>query len=292
MSAQVVRITHNGRGSATGVVLVVETAGGPVERRIAADQVVVAAGAVESPRLLLASGLGNEWTGRNSHSHGFVLALAGSGPAIKDFRGPGHTTATFDFVHTDPTAWGGGVIFDANPFYPVLQAGFASMFSGAPFGAKHKQWMRDHPVLLGTMSMVQEIPHEFSRVRLDPTVVDRYGMPAARIRGRAHPASVRACEYVKVHCEAWLDEVGGRDIKSIVAPGGSPGGEHGAGSVRMGHDPAMSACDAAGRLHGTTNVYVADASLHPTNGSVNPALTIMANAMRTAELVAAARGAS
>jgi choline dehydrogenase-like flavoprotein len=40
-----------------------------------------------------------------------------------------------------------------------------------------------------------------------------------------------------------------------------------------------------GRLHGTTNVYVADASLHPTNGGMNPELTVMANAMRVARLM-------
>jgi len=34
-------------------------------------------------------------------------------------------------------------------------------------------------------------------------------------------------------------------------------------------------------------VWVADASLHPTNGGVNPALTVMANAMRVADLIAA-----
>ena len=51
----------------------------------------------------------------------------------------------------------------------------------------------------------------------------------------------------------------------------------------MGDDPATSACDRWGRLHGTRNVYVADASLHPTNGSVNPGLTVMANAFRIAE---------
>ena len=51
----------------------------------------------------------------------------------------------------------------------------------------------------------------------------------------------------------------------------------------MGDDQAQSACDPFGRVHGTENVYVADASLHPTNGSVNPALTVMANAYRVAE---------
>ncbi len=56
----------------------------------------------------------------------------------------------------------------------------------------------------------------------------------------------------------------------------------------MGDDPRRSACDPNGRVHGTDNVYVADASLHPTNGSVNPALTVMANAFRVADRLLAA----
>jgi choline dehydrogenase-like flavoprotein len=57
----------------------------------------------------------------------------------------------------------------------------------------------------------------------------------------------------------------------------------------MGDDPATAACDRHGRLHGTTNVYVADASLLPTNGSVNPGETTMANAWRVAERAAGDR---
>jgi choline dehydrogenase-like flavoprotein len=47
----------------------------------------------------------------------------------------------------------------------------------------------------------------------------------------------------------------------------------------------LSATNSRGLLWGTTNVFVADASLHPTNGGFNPALTVMANAMRVAELM-------
>jgi choline dehydrogenase-like flavoprotein len=63
-------------------------------------------------------------------------------------------------------------------------------------------------------------------------------------------------------------------------------GEHSAGTCRMGENPATSACDRYGRLHGAENVYVADASLLPTNGSVNPGVTTMANAWRIAEALA------
>jgi choline dehydrogenase-like flavoprotein len=51
----------------------------------------------------------------------------------------------------------------------------------------------------------------------------------------------------------------------------------------MGADPAASVTDSSGRVHGHDNLFVADGSLHVTNGGYNPALTIMALAFRTAE---------
>jgi choline dehydrogenase-like flavoprotein len=283
MSTQVVEIVHDGRGNAVGVRAVHEVAGKVRELTVRARRVVVAAGAVETPRLLLASGIGNEWVGKNHHTHGGAAAMTTDAPVRKSFVGPNHSVATLDFVHAGGAPWGGGVVFDLPPTLPVAkaQAGRAV----APFGAAHKQWMREAPNALGTMSMVQEVPHELSRVSIDPIVRDRFGMPVARLRGVAHPASAAAAEFMRERCVEWVLALGGRNIESHSFPGGSRGAEHSAGSVRMGYDPASSACDPQGRVHGTSNVYVADASLHPTNGGFNPGLTAMACALRVADLM-------
>ena len=110
-------------------------------------------------------------------------------------------------------------------------------------------------------------------------------MPVARMKGVAHEATVRATNYMLQRCVEWVREVGGKDLIEFGTPGGFHATEHCAGTARLGTDPRMSACDPTGRLHGTVNIYVADASLHPTNGSVNPALTVMANSMRVADLM-------
>ena len=57
----------------------------------------------------------------------------------------------------------------------------------------------------------------------------------------------------------------------------------------MGTDPATSVTGPDGRVHGHDNLWIADASVHVTNGSVNPALTIMALAHRTAERIVGAQ---
>ena len=58
---------------------------------------------------------------------------------------------------------------------------------------------------------------------------------------------------------------------------------HQNGTVRFGLDPRTSALDVNCRAHEVDNLYVVDASFFPSSGAVNPALTIMANALRVAD---------
>jgi choline dehydrogenase-like flavoprotein len=62
---------------------------------------------------------------------------------------------------------------------------------------------------------------------------------------------------------------------------------HVQGSCRMGDDPARSAVDRNGQVHGVESLYVGDGSLVPRTMSVNPSLTIMALATRLADHLAA-----
>ncbi|WP_028065755.1 GMC oxidoreductase [Solirubrobacter soli] len=255
------------------------------ERTVRCDRVVVCAGAVETPRLLLASGLGNAVVGTNLHNHSFVMLYGHADEPLERFEGPGHSVATLDFVHRDGEAWGGGVLFDAPSLLPVVAAGIAPQLGHAAYGAGHKAWMRDglrH--VIGGMGIGQEIPSAHARVTLDPAVRDVHGMPVARLHGAIHPATLEVRDYMERHLNTWLDEVGIAD-RFVYGSGRTPAaaGEHSAGTCRMGDDPATSACDRFGRVHGTERVYVADASLLNTNGGVNPCETTMANAWRVAD---------
>jgi choline dehydrogenase-like flavoprotein len=63
---------------------------------------------------------------------------------------------------------------------------------------------------------------------------------------------------------------------------------HQMGSCRMGSDPATSVADGDGELHDVKGVWIGDASALPTAPGVNPMLTVMAVARRTAHAIAAA----
>jgi choline dehydrogenase-like flavoprotein len=58
---------------------------------------------------------------------------------------------------------------------------------------------------------------------------------------------------------------------------------HQNGTIRFGQDPRTSALDANCKAHDMDNLYVVDASFFPSSGAVNPALTIIANALRVAD---------
>ena len=126
------------------------------------------------------------------------------------------------------------------------------------------------------------------RVTLDPIHTDRHGMPVARISGRQHPETIRAAEAQREKALEWLVASGARQTWSAGAVGaGATGGQHQAGTARMGDDPATSVTDPYGRVHGHDNLWVMDGSVHVTNGGFNPVLSILALAYRSAEQLAA-----
>jgi choline dehydrogenase-like flavoprotein len=108
-------------------------------------------------------------------------------------------------------------------------------------------------------------------------------MPVARLSGVAHAETVRTAKFMWERAHEWMQAAG-----AIKIWGEPPGfhlsaGQHQAGTARMGHNPNTSVVDSSCRVHGHQNLFVADTSVHVTNGPFNPVLTAMALAFRTAE---------
>jgi len=61
---------------------------------------------------------------------------------------------------------------------------------------------------------------------------------------------------------------------------------HQNGTIRFGQDPTTSALDVNCRAHEVDNLYVVDGSFFPSSAAVNPALTIIANAIRVGDHLA------
>lgn len=271
------------KGRANGVEAMVDR----VTKTIAADRVFLAASAIESARILLLSGLPNphDQIGRNLQGHMYAGAWGLMDEVMHDGVGPGVSISTVQFNHGNADVIGGGMLADD---FVVLPLSFVKGFvdpSVPRYGKAYKDWLRyAYPRFVQVMGPIHEIPNPEARVQLDPQVKDRHGLPVARLSGVTHFESVRTANAMNKRAVQWLEAVGAHHI--IARPHGTylSGGQHQAGTCRMGEDPKNSVTDPFGRVHGIPNLFVADGSLHPTNGGFNPVLTIMANAHRVATL--------
>jgi choline dehydrogenase-like flavoprotein len=133
---------------------------------------------------------------------------------------------------------------------------------------------------------IQDTPNPDARVTIDPFVRDRWGIPVAHLSGTTHPESIRTADFTRRRAEEWLKASGAKTIWSYPSQLGLSGGQHQAGTCRMGNDPHSSVTDSWGRVHGHENLFVMDSSIHVTNGGFNPVLTIMALAFRNASHLA------
>ena len=292
--AHVTSIRTDGAGRVDGVEYSVEI-DGRLERREAGGRlVVVCAGAIETARLLLLStsrhhpdGIGNahDQVGRHLQGHTYPIAL-GLLPAdvVGESRGPGVSVATTAHNHGNPGVVGGGMMADDFVKTPV-NFWRTSLPPDVPrWGRANRQAMRDlYGRVVDVRAPVQEIPVAENRVSLDSGVRDRAGCPAARLSGVVHPETLRTVEFMRGRLLAWLEASGAeRTWVPPERPRGLSDWFHQAGTCRMGVDPRSSVVDPSGRVHGHDNLFVADGSVHVTNGGFNPALTIFALAFRTA----------
>jgi choline dehydrogenase-like flavoprotein len=250
-----------------------------------ADIVVVAASAIETPRLLLNSGnsafpngLGNnhDWVGRNLQAHAYTGANALFDWEIQRMAGPGATVALSDFAHNVPGIIGGGVMH--NEFYLPPLSFIRYRPPGAPsWGAEHKAFQRENFFRYARMRCcVQEMPNFESRVTLYRERKDYWGNPIVALAGERHPLDLKHCKFMTAKIEEILREAGAKKMWQDLGGRGIAATVHQCGTCRMGDDPTRSVVNRYGQVHGIDNLFVADASTFVTGGAFNPALTIMA----------------
>lgn len=94
------------------------------------------------------------------------------------------------------------------------------------------------------------------------------------------PASMKEHRNLTRSFRAALRRVG---LLAFARPVGLSGTAHACGTLLAGRDPATSVVDVYGRVHGLPNLYVADASVFPRSARVNPSLSIYAWGLRLAD---------
>ena len=260
------------------------------------ELVIVSCSATESARLLLNSksklfpaGLGNQndWVGRNLHSHGYSGAYGLFDEETFDGLGPAARIAVCDFNHGNSGIRGGSLLGNDFIRLPYLFSKNLRPPDAPRWGLAHKEFQRTYfKRSMGINGPVQPMPVFTNRVEVDPKVTDAWGIPVARITFKTHKVDIETGRFIAGRAGEWLKEAGARTIIPHVVASSAVGGQHQAGTCRMGTDPKTSVTTPYGKLHSVDNVFVVDGSLHVTNGGFNPSLTILALAFRCSEYIA------
>lgn len=120
-------------------------------------------------------------------------------------------------------------------------------------------------------------------VFLDPLRRDSYGMPILRTQFSISEMDAIVINRLAAGIREATDAMKS-SLNSICFA--LPGLEsHEMGTCRMGDDPATSATNRFGQIHGISGLFVADNSVIPTSGTANPVLTTVALAIRTADYI-------
>ena len=273
----------------------------PACDKVEGEYVILSCGAVQTARLLWMSGprygLGNssDQLGRNACFHLFGMSMTAtfkdtvSGDKLSqgllhgEFGHTGNVTS-FDpyFVKAkigEKGRWlkGGTLTSTAkkNPLENALDKTERGV--GRDLLKLVDQYERTFEIRL----TADDLPMPANRVDLDPTYVDEYGFPVARITRKVGQHEWRMFEAVKPRMEALFTPFKGNLESSKVTPHVADLiGDHQMGTCRMGEDPGQSVVNQWCRLHDAENIFVVDSSFMPTGLGLNPMVSVVANALR------------
>jgi choline dehydrogenase-like flavoprotein len=305
VNCSVERVTM-AQGAATGVIAtVIDPATGAQHRvTVRAKTVIIAAGSIHSPAILLRSGLTSPHLGRNLHLHP-VAAVTGFYPdPIRTWEGSLQTRYSDHFGHP---ADGYGFKFEVAPGHPGLMAQSLPWASGR----QHKEDMQQLSHAAALIVLVRD--KNGGRVTLD-----KHGEPVVDYPLGDHERrqlTLGTQEGVKVLLAAGANRVGTLHAKrtdfyppatgdALNAPelsaflreveerGLEPNrvllfSAHQMGSCRMAADPRRGVIGDDNQVFGVKGLFVADGSVFPTASGVNPMLTILALAHRASGAIKA-----
>jgi choline dehydrogenase-like flavoprotein len=265
---------------------------------VSAAVVVLAAGAVASPDLLLRSRLGGDAVGRHLHLHPSVLVSGIFDEEIHAYRGIPQSWYVDEFIDLERDPRSGYVLMPIAGF-PALTA---AQLPG--FGREQFRWLREFPRMGGLLVLL----HDQSEGSVAPGA--SLGRPA--IRYALLPREREALADGLVHCAEILFAAGARRVlvpyfaePLVLERGDDPGairrrgvreGEipiastHPQSTCRMASGPDAGVVNGFGECFDVRGLFVADMSVFPTSLGAPPQITTAALADRTAHHIAARWG--
>ena len=241
--------------------------------------VFLCAGAVETPRLLLHLGIANAsgQVGRNYMAHVATQVWGSFDCDMRPNKGYPSSLITEDFIRVPDADFAGGYLVQSLGVVPATWAGLVAR-AGGLWGQGLVDAINGYNHLAGIGINGECLPQPQNFLELSAEV-DEHGMQKPLIHYSYGP-NERAIDRhaVAFMTRAW-QAAGASDIRSLQRSA------HTIGTCRMGSEAAGSVVDHAGKSHEIPNLWICDNSIFPSALTANPALTIMALSLRTADIV-------
>ncbi len=289
-------LVENGRAAGVEATYTDPATGATRQLTIKAPRVVVACGSLESPALLLRSGIGGPAVGKYLHLHPVVGFLGIYPDETNPWWGAPMTAMVDEFANVKD---GHGFLIQNAQWSPsVIVAGMARSS-----GAEHKETVAK----LGRAAFLIAFPRDrgHGTVTIDDhgNAVVNYSMTDEVDLLVAHTSIEKQ---IRLHHAAGAEEIipfgsitrrwrRGEDLEAFItaiqnvplrAGGLQLFSAHQMSSCRLGSDPQTSVANPTGELHDTPGVFIGDASGMPTASGTNPMISAMSLAHRTATHIA------
>lgn len=249
-----------------------------------ARMVAIAGYSIETPRLLLNStsarfpdGLCNDHdlVGRYLMVQGAPQTAGRFEAEIRMWKAPPPEVSTEQFYETDPDKpYKRG--FSVQTVSPLPITWAEHVMAGGRWGRQMRDYMTDYPHWACFGALCEFLPQAGNRVTLAEEK-DRYGLPVAHFAYSQCENDRMLLDAAQHVMEDILRAAGAEEVITIQRFA------HLVGGARMGADETQGVVDADCRAFAVPNLLITDGSVLPTQGSANPALTIMSVAARAAD---------
>ncbi len=248
-----------------------------VEYRQRCAAVFLCAGAIETPRLLLHLGLANSsgQVGRNYMAHVATQVWGTFEREMRPNKGFPASLITEDMIRPSDADFAGGYLVQSLGIVPVTWASQVARGRGL-FGQTLVDAIQGYNHQAGIGINGDCLPRPSNFVELSDET-DATGLPKPRVHLSYGPNERAMSRHAAARMSAIWQAAGARDIWTFERAA------HTVGTCRMGRDADSAVVDPYGRSFDIGNLWICDNSVFPSALPANPALTIMALSLRTAE---------
>jgi len=172
--------------------------------------------------------------------------------------------------------------------------GIQNFNGGGGYGAKLKEdYRRYYGAFIGFAGRGEMIPNKDSYCEIDPSVVDKWGIPVLRFHFKFSDYEYNQVKHMQETFRELITTLGGTPTTSQMPSreqgyGIAAGGRiiHEVGVTRMGADPKTSVVNGFCQAHDSKNIFVVDGGPFVSQADKNPTWTILALSMRAGEYIA------